>query len=121
MSECDIYLEFETPEHQGDDAVSLRLPVLPEQLAFTRAGDNVSTSTVKHGEVNVLRKPKLITFQIDSFFPRTGERRQRRRDKGDDFFHKLISQSLPAARFRFPPEPRNNRPAKSRTYPRLCF
>lgn len=74
MSECDIYLEFETPEHQGDDAVSLRLPVLPEQLAFTRAGDNVSTSTVKHGEVNVLRKPKLITFQIDSFFPRTGER-----------------------------------------------
>lgn len=70
MSGCDIYLEFKTPEHD----VSLRLPVLPEQISFNRPGDNVSSSTVKHGEVNVLRKPKLITFQIDSFFPRRGSR-----------------------------------------------
>lgn len=76
MSEYDIYLTFNTPERQGDNynGVSLRLPVLPEQLQFVRSGDNISSSTVKHGEVNVLRKPKLITFQIDSFFPRSGER-----------------------------------------------
>lgn len=76
MSEYDIYLTFDTPNRQGEDydGVSLRLPVLPEQLQFVRGGDNISSSTVKHGEVNVLRKPKLTTFQIDSFFPRSGER-----------------------------------------------
>lgn len=76
MSEYDIYLTFNTPERENSDyeGVSLRLPVLPEQLQFVRGGDNVSSSTVKHGEVNVLRRPKLTTFQIDSFFPRTGER-----------------------------------------------
>lgn len=74
MSECDIYLEFETPERRGANAVSLRLPVMPEQLSFSRMGDNVSSSTLKIGEVNILRKPKLVTFQIESFFPRTAQR-----------------------------------------------
>jgi len=76
MGEYDIYLTFDTPERKGNeyDGVSLRLPVMPEQIQFVRGGDNISTSTVKHGEVNVLRKPKLTTFQIDSFFPRKGER-----------------------------------------------
>lgn len=76
MSEYDIYLTFDTPMRHGEDynGASLRLPVLPEQLQFVRGGDNISSSTVKHGEVNVLRKPKLTTFQIDSFFPRKGGR-----------------------------------------------
>lgn len=70
MAEMDIYLEFKTDEND----VLLRFPVLPQQLQFVRAGSNVSSSTVKRGEVNILRKPKLMTFQIDSFFPRDASR-----------------------------------------------
>ena len=65
-TQVDLFLEFQTESHD----VSLRIPVLPSALEFERSSDNASSSTIRLGEVNVLRRPKLISFTIDSFFPK---------------------------------------------------
>lgn len=45
------------------------LPVSPESLVISSDGENISSSTIKLGEINILRDRKLKTLSIESEFP----------------------------------------------------
>lgn len=54
----------------GNDEIVL--PVTPEELTVIAEGGNEPSSTIKLGEINILRERKLKTLTIESEFPSQG-------------------------------------------------
>lgn len=53
----------------NNDKEGFRLPVNPEQVNVSSAGDGEEYTIAKLGNVNVPKDVKLKTFEIESFFP----------------------------------------------------
>lgn len=67
-SQFGIY--FNTTGQNGAKGQSIRLPMNPQELRVSYAGDNTTYNVCSLGEVIIPRSPKLATVDIESFFPR---------------------------------------------------
>lgn len=53
-----------------DNGEGFNIPVLPEEIEVTEEGNNEIYDIVNLGEVNVLKKPKLVDIEFESYFPK---------------------------------------------------
>ena len=60
-----IYIDFDIENNHYTKI----LPVNPESITITSSGANESVDVVNFGEVSRIKNRKLITFDIESFFP----------------------------------------------------
>lgn len=61
---------FNTTQSNGTVKQSVRLPMNPQELTVSYAGDNTTYNLISLGEVIIPRNPKLATVELSSFFPR---------------------------------------------------
>lgn len=57
------------------------LPIAPEEIEITVPGNNEAVDVIGVGEVKVIRKPGLATFEIESFIPED--------EDGEDFIEEI--------------------------------
>ncbi|KAK9679505.1 LysM domain [Popillia japonica] len=70
-----IEIIIDTPDEE------IILPVAPEEIEITVPGNNEVVDVIGTGEVKIIRKPGLATFQIESFIPDD--------EDGEDFIEEI--------------------------------
>lgn len=70
-----IEIIIDTPDEE------IILPVAPEEIEITVPGNNEVVDVIGIGEVKIIRKPGLATFQIESFIPDD--------EDGEDFIEEI--------------------------------
>lgn len=60
-------ISFSTQDH----SLFVQLPIVPDGLTWGNGMNNQTFETIQHGEIIVPGTRKLISFTIDSFFPRS--------------------------------------------------
>jgi len=61
---------FNTIKSNGTVKQSVQLPMNPQEITVSYAGDNTTYNLISLGEVIIPRNPKLATVELSSFFPR---------------------------------------------------
>lgn len=61
---------FNTTNSNGALKQSIQLPMNPQEITVSYAGDNTTYNLISLGEVIIPRNPKLATVELSSFFPR---------------------------------------------------
>lgn len=57
----DVYCEYR--------GAIIKLPISPGEIKISKPGNNENIDVIGLGEINIIRKPRLIPISIESFFP----------------------------------------------------
>ncbi len=63
MKNYNIYLSIDN----GDEGFNI--PILPQSIEINQGGDNKTTEVINLGQVNIIKRPKLMEISFKSFFP----------------------------------------------------
>lgn len=68
----------------------ITMPVNPEEVAIERPSNNDNAEVIGVGEINIIKKPKLMSITLESFWPKEENPR-----KYINFFNKIYEERQP--------------------------